>query len=295
MKKIYLLILLIFMAFFTSACSDNDSGNSNNGGNDNNSWSIPADATPPSTTVKLRFIHHSTGSDWISSACGGLGTELNANNYYVNESDYGWDAETDDNLGDTTDTTDWPNWFNDTKMPYVYSNNAHFDYTNTISDPGGENEIIMFKSCYPNSEVGSSIDDEKAIYNGLLTYFAAHTEKMFVLIVPPPEIEINTPDLTRELANWLIDPENGWLADYAHTNVYAYDYYNVLTDPNNHHRFRNGKIEHIITSDPEDPDFPNELYYYSGSDNHPTCAGHQKATDEFVLVLNGFYNMWQGK
>ncbi len=46
--------------------------------------------------------------------------------------------------------------------------------------------MIMFKSCYPNSDVGYGIDDEKAIYNSLLPYFEDHPDKMFVLITPPP-------------------------------------------------------------------------------------------------------------
>ena len=218
---------------------------------------------------------------------------MNNNYYYVTECDYGWDAEINDNLGDHTNTTDWNDWFNDTKMPYVYTNSYHYDYTNTISDPGGENSIIMFKSCYPCSEVGSSIDDEKNIYLSLLDYFRDHQDKLFILIVPPPEIVINSADLTRQLANWLVDYENGWLADYSYRNVHAFDYYNVLTDPNNHHYVVQSQIQHIVSDNPTDADNPDELYYYSGTDNHPTSEGHQKASNEFVPLLNAFYNYWQ--
>jgi hypothetical protein len=64
-------------------------------------------------------------------------------------------------LGDHTDTSDWDFWFNDTEMPYVYNDTSETVYTNTIANPGGENKIIMFKSCFPNSEVGNSIDHKK--------------------------------------------------------------------------------------------------------------------------------------
>ncbi|MDM7988103.1 MAG: fibronectin type III domain-containing protein [Smithella sp.] len=244
---------------------------------------------PPASTVKYVFIHHSTGSYWIQNGYGNLGTALNANNYYITECDYGWDAEPSDNLGNSTDTVHWPLWFNDTKMPYVYGNSSHYDYTNTISDPGGQNEIIMFKSCYPNSEVGSSIDDEKAIYNGLLPYFGAHTDKMFVLIVPPPKQSLSTPLLTRELANWLVDETTGWLSIYntVHNNVYVFDYYNVLTHPDNHHWVNDGAVEHVVANS------SNVLYYPSG-DDHPSAEGQQKATEEFMPLLNVFYNKWKG-
>ncbi len=249
------------------------------------------DVSEPASTVKICFIHHSTGSAWISS--GGLGEALNENDYYATETDYGWDAEPDDDLGSHTDTSDWPDWFNDTKMPYVYANTHHEDYTNVIDDPGGENEIIMFKSCFPCSEVGDSIDDEKGIYDGLLEYFAAHTDKLFILVIPPPEIDIESAELTRELSSWLADYEDGWLADYSYGNVFAFDYYNILTDPNNHHWVKDGNIVHFISDDPEDPFHPNELYYDSNGDDHPSDEGHQKATDEFLPILNAVYNNWK--
>jgi hypothetical protein len=251
------------------------------------------DSTAPAETVKICFIHHSTGSAWISDSSGGLGAALNANNYYVTESDYGWDAEAGDNLGNRTDTEDWPEWFTNEKMPYVYANNAHYDYTNTIDDPTGENDIIMFKSCYPNSEVGDSIDDEKQLYLDLLNYFENHRDKMFVLIVPPPEIVIDSGPLTRELTNWLVDYENGWLSSYDYFNVHAFDYYNVLTDPNNHHRVEGDDVVHTVSGSPVDGAAPNELYYYTGTNNHPTAEGHQKATAEYVPLLNAYYHIWQ--
>jgi len=248
---------------------------------------------PPVDTVRINFTHHSTGSDWIASWKGHLGTELNNNNFYVSETDYGW-SDPGYDIGSHTDTTDWPTWFTDSIMPHVYANTSHYDYTNVISSPGGENEIIMFKSCYPNSEVGSSISDEKGIYNGLLSYFSAHRDKMFVLVIPPPEIEISSAALTRELSNWLADRENGWLSAYAYDNVYAFDYYNVLTDPNNHHRIgSDGTEEHIVSDSPVDAAHPDELYYYTGSDSHPLAAGQQKATEEFLPLLNSWYNSWK--
>jgi hypothetical protein len=279
---------VIFIFFILVSCPYN--GQNNSGSDDmSGGGGTVLNTTHPASTVKICFIHHSTGSDWIATGDGNLGSALNANNYYVTECDYGWDAETNDNLGDHTDTEDWPSWFNNTKMPYVYNNNSHFDYTNTIANPGGENEIIMFKSCYPNSEVGNSINDEKAVYNSLLTYFANHLDKMFVLVIPPPEITIDSAALTRELSNWLVDRKNGWLSAYPHKNVYAFNYYTILTHPDSHHHVNSsGYEENVVVNG------ANELYYYSGSDSHPTAPGHQKATGELLPLLNGWYHLWKG-
>jgi hypothetical protein len=295
-------VMTILSFLILIACNDSKNTSTTNDSNDpSNDPTVEhvstlltdVDSSAPAETVKICFIHHSTGSAWIRDSDGGLGTALNANNYYVTESDYGWDAEVDDNLGNRTDTVHWPEWFTDAKMPYVYANNAHYDYTNTISDPAGENDIIMFKSCYPNSEVGASIDDEKQLYLDLLNYFEDHQDKMFVLIVPPPEIVIDSGLLTRELANWLVDYENGWLSSYDYFNVHAFDYYNVLTDPNNHHRVMGNDVVHTVSGSPVDAAAPNELYYYTGTNNHPTDEGHQKATAEYVPLLNAYYHIWQ--
>lgn len=247
----------------------------------------------PASTVKIMFIHHSTGSDWIATGIGNLGTALNAANFYTTESDYGWasaavPASCSAPIGDHTDTPDWPCWFNDTTMPSVYTNSHHEDYpANTMSDPGGENSVIMFKSCFPLSEVGSDITDEQAIYNGLLAYFSAHTDKMFVLIIPPPMQVISNPLKTRELSNWLADRKNGWLKNYTPKNVYAFDYYNVLTNPDNHHYVSGGYEYHIVANN------QNTLYYPT-ADDHPSAAGHQKATAEFVPLLKAWWHQWQG-
>jgi len=172
-------------------------------------------------------------------------------------------------------------------MPYVYANSSHYDYANVIADPGGENEVIMVKSCFPNSEVGDSIADEQEIYNGLLAYMADHTDKMFILVIPPPEIDILSAELTRQVSNWLADRENGWLADYPHNNVYAFDYYNILTHADNHHWVVDSYESHEVNN-------PNNELYYPTGDSHPSSAGHQKATAEFIPLLNGWYHLWKG-
>ncbi|PKL93041.1 MAG: hypothetical protein CVV21_01465 [Candidatus Goldiibacteriota bacterium HGW-Goldbacteria-1] len=245
-------------------------------------------ATPPASTVKLIFIHHSTGEYWLETGYGDLGTALNANNYFVSDTNYGW-SDPGYDQGSSTDTVNWPDWFRNEVMPFVFAENTNSCYTNTISEPAGENEVIMFKSCYPNSEVGSDITDEQAIYNGLLAYMAAHTDKLFILIVPPPMQIISDPAATRQLSSWLFDKQYGWLKNYTAGNVYVYDYYNVLTHPDNHHRLVNGVETHEVNN------AQNTLYYPTNSgDDHPSVEGQQKATSEFVPLLNAWYRQWKG-
>jgi hypothetical protein len=79
---------------------------------------------------------------------------------------------------------------------------------------------------------------------------------------------------------------NDWLRSYAYANVAVFDYYNVLTAPDNHHRWTGSEIEHVQATD-------TNFSAYPSGDSHPSTAGHQKATAEFVPLLNIFYHRWQ--
>jgi len=81
--------------------------------------------------------------------------------------------------------------------------------------------------------------------------------------------------------------------------VAVFDFYNVLTSNDgdshvndlgssdgNHHRWWQDEVQHIQTVD-------NNLAAYPTSDSHPNQAGNQKATAEFVPLLNVYYHRWQ--
>ena len=288
--------------------------------------SIHAQIEPPTNTVRLVFIHHSTGEDWLSG--GGLRQTLNDNNYYVTDTNYSWGP---DSIGDNTDIGHWHNWFlgasRDTYMASLYANDHITGGVgpNSIADPGGSNTVVMFKSCFPNSNVEDGNTDDpplpageanpiygnavggtytvsniKGLYRDLLDYFATQQDKLFVFITTPPLLQESTSAQAaarhRAICNWMVD---GWLDDYPYNNVFAFDYYNVLTSNNgnantndldseigNHHRYRSGAIEHVIGLD------NNYSAYGQWGDSHPSNAGHQKATGEFVPLLNLAYDQW---
>ena len=234
-----------------------------------------ADST---SVTNLLFIHHSCGANWLSD---GLNQALNDHGFHVADISYGWRE-----YGDMTDTADWPMWFTDAVMPLVYRELDAISAYNTIPSADTENTIILFKSCYPCSDVGDSITDEQAIYNSLLPYFAAHPDKLFILVTPPPMIYISNPAATRTLCNWLCDRDGGWLSEYTQANVYAFDFYNVLTHPDAHHRLAQGQEEHISV------DGADTLYYDSDGDNHPNSDGNQKAAQEFIGLLNYWVSLF---
>jgi hypothetical protein len=201
----------------------------------------------------------------------------------------------------------------------------HSSYSRLAADPypTSPNEVILFKSCFPNSALGGSPGDPatsgsnplrgldysspyhtvanaRGIYNDLLVYFAAHQEKLFVVITAPPLASGATDSSqaanARALNNWLV---NDWLAGYAYQNVAVFDFYTVLTSnggsanqndlgqvAGNHHRWYGGALQHSQT-------VSNNISSYPTGDSHPSRAGNLKATGEFVSVLNVFYHRWK--
>ncbi|MBN1888634.1 MAG: hypothetical protein JW850_11610 [Thermoflexales bacterium] len=311
---------------------------------------IPAQAAqadnphPPASPVKLVFVHHSTGGNWLADPnqdqpYGGLGIALRDNNYFVSATNYGWGPN---GIGDRTDIPNWPEWFtgpdSDAIMKAVYTesdqNVGDFgSWSRLAADPGGENEIVVFKSCFPNSNLYGSpgdlpaaeandydytVSNAKAVYTTLLGYFATRQDKLFVVITAPPMAkgEYTADEQTpaqraanaRALNDWLV---NDWLESYAYTNVAVFDYYNVLSsngsasrvdepasteEPNdagrqdgNHHRWWKDAVQHVQGVDNNYSAYPTD----SSWDSHPTTAGHQKATAEFVPLLNVFYHRWK--
>jgi len=69
---------------------------------------------PPTSPVKLVFIHHSVGDDWLSAGIGNLGNQLGANNYYVSDTYYDWGP---DDIGSYTDIGNWWDWFRGPNSP----------------------------------------------------------------------------------------------------------------------------------------------------------------------------------
>lgn len=282
-------------------------------------------AAPPAEPVRLIFIHHSTGENWLADDDGGLGIALRDNNYFVSDSNYGWGPN---GIGDLTDIGHWWNWFlgpdSGDYLAALYSEQStsveRFSRLSTV--PAGENEIVLFKSCFPNSQLGGSpydlptlgdnplrgedawsehmtVANAKGIYRDLLGYFVQQPDKLFVAVTAPPlsaaETDAAHAANARAFNDWLV---YDWLIDYPLANVRVFDFYNVLTsnggdahtndagaEIGNHHRIYQGMLEHWHPVDQNTSAYPSDEY-----DSHPTRAGNRKATEEFVPLLNRYYN-----
>ncbi|MGZ4386453.1 MAG: hypothetical protein ACXVZO_05960, partial [Gaiellaceae bacterium] len=96
-------------------------------------------------------------------------------------------------------------------------------------------------------------------------------------------------------ADWLVGK---WLAGYWYGNVAVLDFFNVLSSnggssdrsdlgsrSGNHHRWRNGGVQHLQT-------VHSNVSAYPSGDSHPSRAGNLKATAELVPLLNLAYRRW---
>ena len=254
-------------------------------------------AAPSGKPVPLVFVHHSCGENWLSDDNGGLAEKLTENNYFVSDTNYGWGP---DGIGDRTDITNWTEWFCSPRSSQILKalygeRETHSPYSRSSSDPGGENRIIMFKSCFPNSNLEGkpndspkksgdlSVGNAKAVYKRLLDYFITRPDKLFVVITAPPLQDTTNAKNARAFNSWLVKE---WLAKYKGGNVFVFDFYNVLTAPGNHHRISNGQIEYRTDSG-------GDVLHYPSDDTHPSAAGNKKATAEFIPLLNYYFKQWQ--
>lgn len=290
---------------------------------------------PPSETVKLIFIHHSTGENWLNDYNGRLGIALMNNNYFVSDTYYGWGPDLGEGtIGDNTDLGHWYSWFSGPYstgyMASLYPESDQVSsYSRLETDPGGENGIVMFKSCFPNSNmlgpsepvppIGSNplrgqgcwsedhtVANAKGIYIELRNYFASRPDKIFVAIAAPPLMAGDTNEEyaanAREFNEWLTGE---WLVGYSRHNVFVFDFYNTLTSNGGGTRIDDPNVNDLGWIDGNHHRWyggaiqhmrtvPHDYLAYWSGDSHPSEAGNLKATGEYVPLLNIAYNCWNG-
>lgn len=300
---------------------------------------LALDVSNPSSPVKLVFIHHSTGENWLRDADGRLGLALRDANYFVSDTNYGWgpfDQEVGSGtIGDHTDVGNYYTWFlgpsRQTYLTALYAeSNQNAEYARLGTDPGGENEIVMFKSCFPNSGLRGSLTDPvppissnplrnqdcwseahtfanvKGIYQSLLTYFATRQDRLFVLVTSPPlgsfETSPEQAALARAMSEWL---RKDWLASYPYRNVFVFDFFNVNTSDGGSTRTNDPNANDLGWADGNHHRYRSgaiehlqsvsfDMSAYPSGDSHPSQAGNLKATGELRELLNIAYHCWQG-
>jgi len=266
--------------------------------------------SPPGQRLDLVFIHHSVGGTWLATPgpaagvnCiftthpngGGLRSALEEQGYEVHEASYG------SRVGEDTNIMHWPSKFRG-QMEEILT----CQHQDTPLPDGRQNQIVMFKSCYPNNAFVAFVDqgtppgradgsektvaNAQAAYTALLATFARHPGVLSVCVTAPPLAPkrpreplwkslarrmLGKPDPGEQLLasgrlartfNNWLKAKDGWLKDYPHRNVVVFDYYDVLTDAGA------SDLSRYPTGD--------------GLDSHPRGEGQQRATVQFVPFIN---------
>lgn len=230
----------------------------------------------PTRTV---FLHHSVGRNILYA--GGLQRLLIERGMFVSGATYG------DEIGQRTDIQDWAPKFRD-EMDKILTFKSHPDRYHT---DGTRNQIVMFKSCYPNSNIvddTSAETDAAATVRTLANYQATFTnlkhemmaqkDTLFVYLTAPPLVEAKTTaenaTRARQFNDWLI---NEFLVAYRSEsptdNFVVFDLFGFLAGPDNllKHAYRVEKV----------------------ADSHPNDEASRLVAEAFVEFLVPIWEDWQ--
>jgi len=113
-------------------------------------------------------------------------------------------------------------------------------FSQPVTDPSSnafsrllQHEVIVFKSCFPNSAIKSDDMQEQfqAWYRQMRDVMDQHPDHIFIIVTSPPLHPLATSAdearRARAIANWLKSDE--YLK--GHPNVFVFDFFDLLTDP----------------------------------------------------------------
>jgi hypothetical protein len=233
------------------------------------------------------FIHHSVGGNWLDD--GDLKAQLTAKGINVHDITYGDDVPGTpvpgmQPNGDYTDVKDWYFWFHNFLGGVLEWECA----------AGESNQIVMFKSCYPNSEIGEegaapgdptndnhTVWNHKAAYCSLTNVFAEHPDVLFIAVTAPP---VRPGDGYRSDEAARARAFNNWLKnDYVKAYVEATGLRNVAVFD----------LFDILATAATKPRGANALYpAYRTHDSHPNAKGSRSATGAFLPWFDNIMNYW---
>jgi hypothetical protein len=260
---------------------------------------------------RLLFIHHSCGGQLLAppgpdrqsgGRCiyashpngGSLRARLGESGYEVHEASYG------SVVGEDTDLRHWADKFGGQMERVLRTDRQDLTYRD-----GRRNQIVVFKSCFPNNEFeaegappgdprapAQTVWNARAALQSLLPIFSKHPDVLFVYLTAPPvaprpprerlfrrligmargEPGPPTPaaiarsaELARAFNDWAASTD-GWLAGYQPPNVVVFDLYDVLTGE--------GKSNLLV--------YPTR----GGTDSHAAQEGNERVARAFVPFLN---------
>ncbi len=205
------------------------------------------------------FLHHSTGRNLINQ--GRVRERLTEAGFQLWDHDYNWEGlirpdgtRTGYSYGIPDDNTD-PDG-----LARLFAQPVYNWPLNALSGLM-QHEVIIFKSCFPASNIASDgqLEQYKTWYLGMRDVMDRYPDHIFIVVTPPPlNPAATTPEVAaraRAFADWL--KSDDFLA--GHPNVFTFDFFDLLAE-----------------GDPTAPDH-NMLRaeYRDGEDSHPNRLANE--------------------
>ncbi|MBI5266463.1 MAG: LapA family protein [candidate division Zixibacteria bacterium] len=228
---------------------------------------------------RMVFLHHSVGKGILEE--GKLRDSLQQMGIAVKGMTYG------DSVGQYTDMCNWlPKFQNDMKGILQFKNHPNVYYTD-----GRVNDIVMFKSCFPNSDIGAegappgdpaspkkTLANYRAVVGGLAGEIRKYPNTLFIYMTFPPLVPLETTPESAARARafnvWLKGEFlPGYIRESGLHNLVIFDLFDILADSNNVLR----------------EDYRRE----NPRDSHPNALANREAARRFMEFFQPVWTAWQ--
>ncbi len=232
------------------------------------------------SSARAVFLHHSVGRNILYA--GGLQRLMLDRGIMVSGATYG------DEIGQKTDVLDWAPKF-ESRMDDILTYKSHPD---RYFSGGRRNDIVMFKSCYPNSNIidpaavetgagdaARTVENYQAVFTRLKQQMLTRPETLFIYLTAPPLVPPKTtPEnaaRARRFNDWLINEFlPGYVAESERENFAVFDLFGFLAGQDNMLK----------------PEYRRE----KSTDSHPSDEASRQAAEAFVAFIEPVWECWQG-
>ncbi len=236
------------------------------------------------TYTNVIFLHHSTGRNLIAQ--GNVRPLLTQKGYSFWDHDYNTTGLTRPDGTRTQTSYDIPEITPGAKgggntdpegLAILFAQPVHDPPDNAFSRLL-QHEVIVVKSCFPNSAVTSNEMQEQfqSWYSQMRDVMDQHPDRVFIIVTSPPlhPLATNTDQArrARAVANWLKSDE--YLA--GHPNVFTFDFFDLLADPSTN------MLRAEYQAGPED------------SDSHPNQLANEIIAPLFVEFIDEVVQTYKG-
>jgi hypothetical protein len=213
------------------------------------------------------FLHHSCGENLINE--GGVREGLTAHGYEFYDHGYNGEmrlADGSDGAGSEYDFEVPGDNTDPDGLAAIFAQPLHDPPDNAFSHLM-QHDVIIFKSCFPNSNIGddAQLAEFQSYYLSIRDRTDQHPEKLFIFVTQPPQVpgasDSAEAERARALADWLGSDE--FLS--GHPNITTFDFFGHLAGNDN---------------------FLRPEYRYDDYDAHPNERANQTIGPIFVEFID---------